>query len=86
MDKWIQVEISVSTYYLAGCIGCLYRCIFYSMIDDWGISCEIALRWMSLEMTRSYWWVNFGSGNGLTPNSLETDKPFPDVMITQLQL
>ena len=33
-----------------------------SVIDGWGISCELALIWMNV--TRPYWWpVNIGSGN-----------------------
>ena len=32
------------------------------VIDGWGISCEIALIWMTLGL---HWWsVNIGSGNG----------------------
>ena len=49
------------------------------VIDGWGISCEIALIWMSLGL---HWWsVNTGSGNGLVPSG---NKPLPEPMLTQI--
>ena len=50
------------------------------VIDDWGISCEIALIWMSL--SGLHWWsVNIGSGNDLV---LSGNKPSPEPMLTQI--
>ena len=50
------------------------------VIDGWGISCEIALRWIFID-TESYWWqVNIGSGNGLVPLC---SKPLPETVLTQ---
>ena len=40
------------------------------MIDGWGISSEIALKW----------WVNIGSDNGLVPSG---HKPLPEPMLTE---
>ena len=49
------------------------------VIDGWGISCEVALIWMSLGL---HWWsVNIGSGNGLVPSG---NKPLPEPMLTQI--
>ena len=43
---------------------------------SWGISYEIAIRWMP------YWWeVNIVSGNGLVPLG---NKPLPEPMLTQI--
>ena len=49
------------------------------VIDDWDISCEIALIWMSLD----WWYVNIGSGNGLVPSG---SKPLPELMMTQISI
>ena len=48
-------------------------------IDDWGIFCEIALIWMSLDFTDNQ--VNIGSGNGLV---LSGNKPLPGPMLIQI--
>ena len=48
------------------------------VIDGSGISCEIALIWMSLDFTDA---VNIGSGNGLVPSG---SKPLPEPMLTQI--
>ena len=47
--------------------------------DGWGISCEIVLRWMLLDLTDNQ--VNIGSGNGLV---LSGNKPLPEPMLTQI--
>ena len=49
------------------------------MIDSWGISCEIALRWMSLNPT--YDEVHIGSLYGLV---LSGNNPLLEAMLTQL--
>ena len=50
------------------------------VIDGWGISCEIALIWMSFDFTE--WWSdNIGSGNGLVASG---NKPLPEPMLTQI--
>ena len=49
------------------------------VIDGWGISCEIALIWMSLDFTDDQ--STFGSGNGLMPLG---NKPLPEPMLTQI--
>ena len=46
----------------------------------WGISCEIVLIWMSLDLTDD---VNIGSGNGLVPSG---NKPLPEPMLTQISV
>ena len=46
------------------------------VIDGWGIACEIALIWMSLDLL---WKVNIGSGNGLVSSG---NKPLPEPMLT----
>ena len=51
------------------------------VIDDWGISCEIALIWMSLDFTDDQSTLNIGSGNGLVPTG---NKPLPEPMLTQI--
>ena len=43
------------------------------VIDGWGISCDIALRWKSI--------VNIGSGNGLEQSG---NKPLPVLMLIQI--
>ena len=48
------------------------------VIDDWGICCEIALIWLSLDFI---WSVNIGSGNGLVTLGNE---PLPEPMLTQI--
>ena len=45
------------------------------MTDGWGISCEIALMWMSMDLTDD----KIGSGNGLEPSG---NKPLPEPMLT----
>ena len=45
------------------------------VIDGWGISCEIALRWMSLDITDD---KLIGSGNGLVPSGTQ---PLPEPML-----
>ena len=47
------------------------------VIDDWGISCEIALTWKPQRLTDD---VNIGSGNGLVPSG---NKPLPEPILTQ---
>ena len=49
------------------------------VIGDRGISCEIALIWMSLGLHWSS--VNIGSGNGLVPSG---NKPLPEPMLTHI--
>ena len=44
----------------------------------WGISYEIALRWMPQDLTDD---VNIGSGNDLVPSG---NKPLPETMLTQI--
>ena len=46
------------------------------VIDGWGISCEIALIWMSLDFV-------IGSGNGLVSSG---NKPLPEPMLTQISV
>ena len=47
-----------------------------------GISCEIALRWMSLKLTQvKLSQVNIASGNGLVPSG---HKPLPEPMLTEI--
>ena len=48
------------------------------MTDGWGISGEIAHRWMPLDVADD---VNIGSGNGLVPSG---NKSFPEPMLTQM--
>ena len=43
------------------------------LIDSWGTSCEITLRWMSLDITDEKK-INIDSGNGLVPLG---SKPLP---------
>ena len=50
-----------------------------SMTNGWCISYEIALRWMSLDLTDDK--VNIGSGYGLVPSG---NKPLPEPMLTQI--
>ena len=50
------------------------------VIAGWGISCEIAIKWMSLDLTNK---VNIGSGNGLVPSG---NKPLPDPMLIQFHV
>ena len=50
-------------------------------IDGRGISCEIALIWMSLDFTDEWWPVNIGSGNVF---ALSGNKPLPESMLTQI--
>ena len=49
------------------------------LIDGLGISCEIALIWMSLGL--QWWSVNIGSGNSLVPTGT---KPLSEPMLTQI--
>ena len=49
------------------------------VIDGWGMHCEIARRWMSLDFADDYL-VNIGSGNGLEPSS---NKTLPEPMLIQ---
>ena len=49
------------------------------MINGWGISCEAALRWISLD--RSDDEVNTGTGDSLAPSGT---KPLLDPMLTQI--
>ena len=51
------------------------------VIDGRGISCEIALIWMSVDFTDEWWSVNIGTGNGLV---LSGNKPLPEPMLTQI--
>ena len=46
------------------------------MNGGWGISYEITVKWMPLDLT-DY----IGSGNGLVPSG---DKPLPEPMLTQI--
>ena len=50
------------------------------VIDSWDISCEIALRWMSLDLANDQWQVNIGSGNDSVPSG---NKPLPEPLLTQ---
>ena len=51
------------------------------VINGCGISCEIALIWMSLGL---HWWsVNIGPGNGLVQSG---NKPSPEPMLTQISV
>ena len=50
------------------------------VIDGWGISCEIALIWMSLDFY-GWWSVNIDSGNGLVPSG---NKPLPEPMLIKI--
>ena len=52
-----------------------------SVIHGWGISFEIALRWMPLDIYS--WEVNIGLGNGLVPSG---NKPLPEPMLTQISV
>ena len=52
------------------------------MIDGWGITCEIALSLMSVDLTDDKK-VNIGSGNGLVPTG---NKPLLDPMLTQISV
>ena len=47
------------------------------MISGWGISCEIALIWMSLDLNDDQ--IIISSGNGLVPSG---NKPLPEPMLT----
>ena len=47
------------------------------VIDDWGISCKIAVRWISLDIADDIF--NIGSDNGLVPSG---NKPLPEPMLT----
>ena len=52
------------------------------MIDDWGISYEMALRFTSQD-----WWRNIGSGNGLLlsgNNNQSSSRPIPRRQIAPL--
>ena len=51
------------------------------LIDGFGISCEIALRWMSLYLTADR--AKTGSGNGLV---LSGSKLLPEPMLTHITL
>ena len=51
------------------------------VIDDWCISCEIAIRWIQLDLTDDKSTVNIGSGNGLVSSGY---KPLPEPMLTQI--
>ena len=45
--------------------------------DDWCISCEIAIRWMQLDLAD----VNIRSGDGLVPSG---NKPLPEPILTKI--
>ena len=49
-------------------------------MDGWGIFCEIALGWMSLDLIDE---SNIGSGNGLVPSA---NKALPEPMLTQIHV
>ena len=49
------------------------------VIDGWGISCKIALRWLSLDLTYD---VNIGQDNIL----LQSGKVLPEPMFTQIYI
>ena len=49
------------------------------MNGGWGISHEIALRWMPLVLTDDK--STLGPGNGLVPSG---NKPLPGLMLTQI--
>ena len=51
------------------------------VIDGWGISCEIALIWMSLDFTDDQ--STLGSGNGLVSSG---SKALPKPMLTQISV
>ena len=48
------------------------------MNGGWGISYEVALSWIPLDLTDD---VNIGSGNGLVPLG---NKPLPEPMLAQI--
>ena len=48
------------------------------VIHGWGISSDITLRCLSLDLTY-FWSVNIGSGNGLVPSGT---KPLPEPILT----
>ena len=51
------------------------------LIDGSGISCEIALIWMSMDFPDDH--VNIGSGHGLVPSG---NMPLPEPVLTQISV
>ena len=62
-----------------GRFACNFREIIFKLIwvvDGWGISCETALTWLSLDLIDNK--SNIGSGNGLVPSG---NKPLTEPML-----
>ena len=66
----------------SGRCDCNFKFVIFKLIpwiDILSISCEIAIRWMPLDLPGDQ--SNFGSGNDLVPSDT---KPLPEPMLTQI--